>query len=196
MSNSKNRDTPGLSKLSSVSLAGTLLMAIGAAPAHAQEACVACEAPAAVYRCTVEKSDKLARFGGTGDKALQHVCAKEMARQGNHEKCSVRRDSRGAQCDGVQRMITIASLLESDQASPAPEAPSASSASPMPAASVSTKVEPSKPATGGTQPPRTVQELAERTGETSKQQLKDTGESLGDTAQRTWTCLSTLFQKC
>ena len=148
--------------------------------------CVVCAGPDAIYRCTVEKSDKLARFGGAGDKALQHVCAKEMARQGKHEKCSVRRDTVGAACDGQPRMITIANLLEAaPEPAPAPVTPVPASAPPA-----------AKPAEAKPQPPRTLQELAERTGETSKQQIKDGGDTFGDSAKRTWKCITTLFQKC
>ena len=195
LSNSKKRAMAGIGKLKSCAIAGTLSMTVDAAVAQAQEACVVCDAPAAIYRCSVEKSERLARFGSAGDKALQHVCAKEMARQGKHEKCTVRRDLSGTSCDGLPRMITLASLLEGDPA-PQPAPPSASGPPPKPATGTSTKVEPAKPAPAVAQPPRTVQEMAERSGETSKQQLKDTSESIGNTAQRTWKCLTTLFQKC
>ena len=163
-----------------------LFLVLGGTSARAQEACVVCAGPDAIYRCTVEKSDKLARFGGAGDKALQHVCAKEMARQGKHEKCSVRRDTVGAACDGQPRMITIANLLEAaPEPAPAPVTPVPASAPPA-----------AKPAEAKPQPPRTLQELAERTGETSKQQIKDGGDTFGDSAKRTWKCITTLFQKC
>lgn len=176
-----------------VIVAGTSSLILGSKVARAQEACVVCAGPDAIYRCTVEKADKLARFGGAGDKALQHVCAKEMARQGKHDKCSVRRESAGAACDGLPRMITLASLLEAEAE---PSAPASPSASPVAAPPRPAKVEPAQTADTKSQPPRTVQELAERTGETSKQQLKDTGDTIGDTAQRTWKCLASLFQKC
>ncbi len=158
--------------------------------AVAQEACVVCAAPDAVYRCTVEKSDKLARFGSAGDKALQHVCAKEMARLGKHEKCSVRRDTVGATCDGVPRVITLASILEAVTAPP-PAVVSPAPAVQPPVASIA-----AKPTDASPPPPRTMQELAERTGESSKQQMKDAGDSFSDSAKRTWKCITTLFQKC
>jgi hypothetical protein len=151
----------------------------GTTAAHAQDVCVVCASPAATYRCTVEKSEKLARFTGAGDKALQHVCAKEMARQGGHEKCSVSAAQSGAACDGQPREVTLANLL----AAPPEQAPG-------PAAL------PVKAAEPLSVPPRTMQELAERTGEKSKQQLEGVGTSFGDAAKQTWQCLSTLFQKC
>ena len=166
-----------------------LVLVCGSTSVVAQEACVVCAAPDAVYRCTVEKSDKLARFGSAGDKALQHVCAKEMARLGNHEKCSVRRDTVGAACDGAPRVITLASILEAVTAPP-PAVASPAPTVPQPAAPVA-----AKPGDANA-PPRTVQELAERTGEQSKQQMKDAGDSFNESAKRTWKCLTTLFQKC
>ena len=192
--------TTGFVKLTGFAAAMTLSAVAGSSSSHAQEACVVCDGPSAVYRCSVEKSDRLARFGSVGDKALQHVCAKEMARQGKHEKCSVKRDVSLASCDGAPRMITLASLLEAETA-PQPATPpppiaapkstpsSGASAPPKTAASASAKAEPETPAPAVTQPPRTVQEMAERAG-------KDSGGSIGDTAQRTWKCLTTFFQKC
>ena len=170
-----------------------LALTIGT-PAVAQEACVVCAGPDAVYRCTVEKSDKLARFGSAGDKALQHVCAKEMARQGSHERCSVRRDTVGATCDGVPRVLTLASIIEAVTAPPptvVSPAPPGGPVAPPPVAPIA-----AKPADANPPPPRTVQELAERTGESSKQQMKDAGDSFNESAKRTWKCITTLFQKC
>ena len=190
---SQKRRSHQASNIMLITVVGASSLVLGTRVSLAQEACVVCAGPDAIYRCTVEKADKLARFGGAGDKALQHVCSKEMARQGKHDKCSVRRESAGAACDGLPRMITLASLLEAEAEPPPPASPSAAPVAgpPRPA-----KVEPEKTVDTKSQPPRTVQELAERTGETSKQQLKDTGDSIGYTAQRTWKCLATLFQKC
>ena len=64
---------------------------LGISVAEAQETCVICSGPTAVYRCTIEKSDKIARFGSMADKAIQTVCIKEMARTGGHE--ILRRDA-------------------------------------------------------------------------------------------------------
>ena len=83
---------------------------VGVSTAQAQEACVVCSGPPAIYRCTIEKSDRLARFGAVGDKAVQTVCIKELARQGGHATCTVRREAGATTCDGIQREIPIASL--------------------------------------------------------------------------------------
>jgi hypothetical protein len=162
----------------------SIFLALFGSSAEAQEACVTCTGPQFTYRCTVEKSEKVTRLGVVGEKALHHVCAKELARQGGHETCSVRRDLIGAACNGVLTEIPLASLLEE------PAAP-AVAAAPAPG-----PLEPPKPAEAKTEPPRTVEELAKRASAKSKQQLKDVGDSVGNAADRTWTCLSSLFQKC
>ncbi len=153
------------------------------AAARAQTVCVVCSEPAATYRCAVEKSDKLARLGTIADKALQHVCIKEMARLKGHASCAVSRDATPATCQGLVQEIPLASLVAapSEQAAVSPPAP-----------------EPAVPPPAKTSdgPPRTVQELAERTSETSKKQLKSVGDGIGDAASKTWECLTTLFKRC
>jgi hypothetical protein len=160
-------------------------VAFSAAPAAAQEMCVTCSGPAATYRCTVEKSEKLATFGAAGDRILQLVCAKELARSDRHESCSARREA-PAQCLGELREIPLASVIEAasaaapKQAPVAPVPPAAPAAPPVPAADPKDA------------PPRTMLELAKRTGETSKKQL----EKVGTAAERTWDCITSLFSRC
>ncbi len=167
--------------------------------AQAQEVCVVCTGPAAVYRCTVEKSEKLARFGAVGDKAVQQVCIKELARQSGHATCAVRRDTDTAVCNGVPRMIPLASLLAEPPAAPPPpaKAPPAGAAKPEVKIATPPPVAPAPgtaaaPPAAKDGPPRTVEEMAKRTGEKSKEQLKDAGNA----ATRTWHCLSSLFTNC
>jgi hypothetical protein len=160
-------------------------VAFGVAPAAAQEMCVTCSGPAATYRCTVEKSEKLATFGAAGDRILQLVCAKELARSDRHESCSAKREA-PAQCLGELREIPLASVIEAasaaapKQAPVAPVPPAAPAAPPVPAADPKDA------------PPRTMLELAKRTGETSKKQL----EKVGTAAERTWDCITSLFSRC
>ena len=164
--------------------------------AEAQETCVVCSGPAAIYRCTIEKSEKLSRFGSMADKAIQTVCIKELARTGRHETCAVRRESGPSVCDGIQREIPLASLLDANRTAPQVATPAstpaavpiaAPAAAPAPAVIASQKAAEAKDG-----PPRTMQELAVRTGEKSKKQF----ESVGDAASRTWDCVISLFTKC
>ncbi len=168
--------------------AGFVLAAV--ATAAAQQACVVCTGPDATYRCSIEKSaDKLARFGAAGDKALSLVCAKELAKQGGHEKCAARRNSDGAACEGSVRELPLASVIDAFIQSPPAPAPATpeQTAAVDPAPAVPVKAAPATEA-----PPRTVLELAERTGEQSKQQLK----KVGTAAERTWECIASLFSRC
>lgn len=154
------------------------------AQAQAQEVCVVCREPAATYRCSIEKSEKLTRFGSVGDKALMHVCAKELARLERHTTCTARRDAQGAACDGPSRTISLAAILDAPPEVQGPTAPAPALPPPAPANTPT-------PA-----PPATVQELAQRTGETSKKQLKAVGDGIGGAATKTWNCLTSLFTKC
>lgn len=176
-----------------IAIAVAALALAGFAPAHGQETCVVCKAPEATYRCTVEKAEKLERLGRGVERAVHVACAKELARQGGHASCSVRREAQGSVCVGDLRNLSVASLVEALSA-PGPVAPVVPVQPPVPAAEVKA-VDP-KGAPPKVGPPRTVQELAERTSETSKQQLKDASDSVGGAMQKTWACLSSLFKRC
>jgi len=173
-------------KGAALGLAGLVLA--GVLPANAQETCVVCKVPDATYRCAVEKAEKLERFGRGAERAIDLACAKELARQGGHASCSVRREAPGTACAGSLRTLSIANVLAA-LSSAEPAAP----ASPVAAPAAQAEVKPAEPKAG---PPRTVQELAERTSETSKQQLKQAGTAVGGAMEKTWDCLSSLFKRC
>lgn len=160
---------------------------LGITFAEAQEACVVCSGPAAVYRCTIEKSEKLSRFGALADKAIQAVCTRELARSGGHQSCAARRDAEHAICDGIQRELPLASLLEGNK----PVAPP-SAAQPATAVAPGVAPMPVPPTAVKEGPPKTMKELAERTGATSKQQFENAGEA----AAKSWDCVISLFTKC
>lgn len=165
----------------------TLLLSLAAAvPVAAQEICVTCAGPDAIYRCTIEKSEKItARLGNLADKPMQTVCMKELARLGGHERCAVRREAVNAPCPGIEKQLSLSSLLDnlpgqkpaSDTTVPGSAGGEGSAASvpPVPA--------PAPTETKG--PPRTVEELAKQTGAKSKEQLA-----------KTWKCLTSLFSNC
>ena len=64
-----------------------LATAVGvlAGRAEAQEYCIACTEPAAVYRCVIDG----ARPGG--GQSLQMLCITSMAKDGNHATCGIKR---------------------------------------------------------------------------------------------------------
>lgn len=74
-------------------------------PAGAGEVCVACQKPAATYRCSVEAPAQAARFELDGG-VLGHVCETVLAKKYGHEKCAAIEDSAGP-CDGVARTVTV-----------------------------------------------------------------------------------------
>ena len=76
------------------------LCAVGVMSAHAAELCVACQEPAATYRCTVEQpSDKYK----LGNDLEAQVCTKVLAQKGEHKKCALTPVAEGGK--GLQRAI-------------------------------------------------------------------------------------------
>ena len=155
------------------------------AAAVAGEVCVTCNGPDANYRCQIESGGKLER---AGERAAQYVCVTELARQGGHASCSVRRDGFPS-CVGDLKIIDLTGQAPPPAPAPAPAVPAAAAdaAPPGPAAA---------PAEAQSGPPKTMVELAKRTGEASKAELQKTGRAVGGAVQKTWDCLTSLFKQC
>lgn len=160
-----------------------LLLAVAAFghSAAAQDLCVQCDGPSAMYRCSIADIDKAGSFPGRG-KAIEYVCLTQLARQGPHERCRVSHNH-GNVCLGDQR--TVSWETPRDGQAPAAAVPP-------------TKVE--RPTN---EPPRTLAEVARNTVEGSKQAVKKTGEQIeqagdavGGAMKKTWSCLITLFSAC
>ena len=66
--------------------------------AEAQEFCVACTEPTAVYRCVIEG----ARPGG--GQPLQVLCVTIMAKEGKHATCGIKRGT-VFDCDGPVKRV-------------------------------------------------------------------------------------------
>ena len=80
------------------------LCAVGVMPAHAAELCVACQEPAATYRCTVERpSDKYS----LGTDLETQICSKVLAQKGAHKKCALVPIAEGGKCEGLERTVTV-----------------------------------------------------------------------------------------
>jgi hypothetical protein len=77
-----------------------LATAVGvlAGRAEAQEYCIACTEPAAVYRCVIDG----ARPGG--GQSLQMLCITSMAKDGNHATCGIKRGT-VFDCDGPVKRV-------------------------------------------------------------------------------------------
>jgi len=172
-------------------------------PAAAAEYCVVCAGPDATYRCVFEGSPE----GAGTDPRAQLLCIKQLAEAGGHESCSVTRTA-ASPCSGELRVVA-APLGEPPLGEPPEPRPS------EPAADAG--VPPEAPAEGPppeSKPPRTVEELAGQTVESSKEGLKKAGETItgtakkageqigsagsavGNAAKKTWNCLTSLFSDC
>ena len=128
-----------------------------AAQAEAQEYCVACTGPNAVYRCVIDGAQP------GGSQPLQMMCITTMAKEGGHATCGIKRGT-VFDCDGPVKRIPWAALN-----APAQPAPSQQSAvQPLPpstAPAASPRPEPQEP-------PQTVLEMAKRANEKTAEQMK------------------------
>ncbi len=81
--------------------------ALGAAlavSAKAGELCVACEEPAATYRCSIEQPSEKYQLKGA---LAGEVCSKVLAKKGAHHKCHVAEVPEGGTCAGAERVVTV-----------------------------------------------------------------------------------------
>jgi hypothetical protein len=172
-----NRLTIGLG----VCAFGALVCAAGGAAA--QEYCVACTGPDALYRCVIEG----ARPGGA--QPLQVLCLTAMAKEGGHATCSIKRGT-VFQCDGKVKRVPF-----SDDAQSPPNGVAATAKAKLPGEAA---------APAGTQrEPQTVVELAKRAGEATGEQMKKAQEDMktsvkttGNAAKKAWDCLISFFTRC
>ncbi len=175
-------------------MAVVVLTAAVAAPATAAEYCVTCASPAAMYACVVEG----AAPDAPPDAREQLLCIAALAKSGNHESCSVPR-SAPKPCPGILKIVALPEAglpaLPADAARADPDG-AAEGAEPAPKA------------------PRTVEELAKKTVETSQQGLETAGKAVtgtakkagekveeaggavGRAAKKTWDCMLSLFSDC
>lgn len=145
-----------------------------AAEAQAQEYCVACTEPNAIYRCTISG----ARPGLS--QSLQVACITALAKEGRHASCSVKRGATVFECDGPVKIVTVGA----DTGSGAPE----------PQVITQPKAEPAP--TDPKAPPATVAEAIKRAQTQSNEDMRKAGKATATFFERTFTCLGSLFTKC
>ena len=163
-----------------------------AGPASAQEYCVACTGPDAVYRCVIEQAVP------TG-MTLKLLCAGTMAREGNHGTCAIRGgtvfDCNGpirrvdarraanllAKPDGARTGEPVAPALPPPRAVSPSGRPSGSPAAP-PADTAAKPPEKERPAS----PPQTVEQLAKDVKRASGETLDKAGSAIGSTTRKAW----------
>jgi hypothetical protein len=157
--------------------AAVLALLVGTAtPAAAQEYCVACTEPGALYRCVIDG----ARPGAAP--SLQALCISALAKGGSHATCAIRRDLGVIDCNGAIKRVSATV----DGGLIVPEAPPATTAQ-------------------DTQqgPPKTVAEMLKRAKAESDREWSETGDQLkissdkaGAFFKKSWQCLTSLFGTC
>lgn len=199
-------------------------------PVHAAEFCVTCEGPAAQYSCQFDDASAT-----LNDSRLKLFCITELAKSGPHASCSVDR-SRAAPCAGEARHLALPDgiepslpLPETQTAAPPPDAAPAAAPEDAPAATAPgadgvnqtdvPKTVPGDDASGQADakeeaPPKTVQEMVEKSAESTGEALEKTGEAakdaakstgsaiekagsaVGKAAKKTWNCITSFFGDC
>ena len=152
-----------------------------AGSAEAQEYCVACTEPSALYRCVIEGAQP------GGGQSLQMLCVTAMAKEGRHATCRIKRGHRvrmrrPGEARALGRVQTRRSRRRARSYRP-----------------------PRKPGARSEEPPRTVVEMAKRANEKTAEQMKkandnvkesveSTGDAIGNATKKTWDCLRSLFR--
>jgi hypothetical protein len=85
-------------------IAAACLAVCLSATLEASEVCVACEAPAATYRCSLDRTSIDSRLK-LGDTAERKVCEKVLTRLGPHGAC---RMVELQPCNGTTKSVTLA----------------------------------------------------------------------------------------
>ncbi len=155
----------------------------------AQEYCVACNGPDAVYRCVIDQAVPQGM-------PLKMLCLGEMARQGGHATCAVRGGT-VFDCNGPIRRIDAKAANQALAQPPPASAPPAASSSAPPAAvqpSLHPDQKPKPPPVD--EPPKTVEELAKRVSKSSGENLNKAGSAISNSTAKAWGCLTSLFKSC
>lgn len=194
----------------------SVVAALSALPglAASAEFCVSCAQPDAHYACAFEGAN-----GSAHDARLKLLCISELAKAGGHATCSVDR-TQTVPCAGEVKRLAMPEGLDLAPlpAANAPTAPAATTSGPQTPQSetpiAKPAPDPKAAATTSNVPPKTVQEMVEKstkaTGEALEKSgaaagdaVKSTGSALGkvgqaagDAAKKTWNCITSLFGDC
>jgi hypothetical protein len=154
---------------------------MGWGEALAQEYCVACTQPNAVYRCVIED----ARPGG---QSLTRLCMTALTKDGGHANCSVKGGT-VFDCNGPIKRVPWTAQETGRVAEPAAQEPANQGAA---GAKSAPKGE-----------PKTVVDLAKRANENMqkaneemKDQAQSAGQAIGKASKKTWECMWSLFFRC
>ncbi len=201
---------------------------LGATAANATELCVKCSGPDASYACVIDGMSS-----ATVDTMPRLYCITALAKAGGHASCAVDR-SMTAPCPGERKELPTPAMLNDPgpenqpphggpDLATAPDAPAGhesqhAPSSPMPAGPAeATDQQPHdqpKEAAANEPPPKTVQEMVEKSAKSAGAGLSDTqksageaaksagtalgkaGEAIGGAAKNSWKCLASFFSNC
>lgn len=201
------------------------LLVLGAAAANASELCVKCTGPDASYACVVNGTSS-----ATVDTVAKLYCITSLAKAGAHASCSIDRTMM-APCPGERKELPVPAMLDGESdgtpQNGAPDltttggAPAPAGAHPQEAPATASQPEPAaapqdqtQDATANEAPPKTVQEMVEKSAKTAGAGLSDTqksageaaksastalekaGAAVGGAAKNSWKCLSSFFSNC
>lgn len=197
------------------------MAALPMSPLSAAEVCVKCTGPDASYACIVNDGSS-----ASADSALNLYCISALAQSGQHASCAIDRasvspcqgtrrelpapagfgleregDDNSAATDNEPRQAGSTATPAEDGAQKKPVEPA--QPSPPPAASADEQKPDDKPAA----PPKTVQEMVEKSAQSASKSVSDANKSASDTmkkagsavndaAKSTWKCLSSFFSDC
>lgn len=192
------------------------LLSSGDAPAA--EFCVSCETPSAHYSCVLPGP-----AADDSDTRLKLWCMTELAKAGGHASCSVDRQQK-TPCNGTVKTIALPPGYELGPAPAAPETTAGGQQPPQPATAPVAKpsggpisgeiVIPKSPAPPSASPAQdaatktppgdgegksaaeTATDAATGAAEAAGSALDKAGKAVGTAAQKTWTCITSLFGDC
>lgn len=185
---------------------GAVALASAPSTVKAQEYCVDCKSPDAVYRCVIEHA-------GRPGVPLKSQCMTAMAHHGKHGACSIKGGT-VFDCNGpVVRIDARRPAPQQARSTPPPPPKSDATPSRTPPATTTTPpaaaakradqptspsaqptIEPPPTKSDGT--PRTVEELAKQVTKSSGKTMEKAGDAIGDTARKTWNCIASVFKSC
>jgi hypothetical protein len=148
--------------------ASALLLAATGGAVLAQEFCVGCNGPSAVYRCVIGDARQ------AQGQPLQQVCTTTLVKEGGHTDCGIRKGT-VFDCDGPIKRIG--------------GAPPGSDKIGQQSRQKTT--DPEKP-----KPPENVADSVRDLSRASAKQIEKTGEAAGGGAKSVWKCVTSLFKSC
>lgn len=200
------------------SLGVGVLMLLASGEAKTTELCVKCTGPDASYACVVGDN-----ANPTLDTVAKFYCITTLAKAGSHASCSIDR-SMNPPCRGERRELPIPAFLDDSDGSQSHDAAPAQNhtsldtreaitSPPSSAASTELNAQPAHPPQND-QPPKTVQEMMEKSGlsagdglsqtqktagaaaKSASTALEKAGSAVGGAAKSSWKCLSSFFSNC